>query len=177
MIHTGNHFTRILAIDLCNRGVGFVVLEGPHRLIDWGVKLVRPRDKPDEPELSHVRTLIRLYAPHALVAEDMDAPGCRRRGRAVQLTRAVCKLAKTLDLNVHTVSATAVKTAFAQDGANTKTQIAAAVALRVPALMRHLPPLRKAWMSEDYRFSLFDATAFLLTYLCEHESIELFPNS
>lgn len=165
MNHTGNHFTRILAIDLCNRGVGFVVLEGPHRLLDWGVKLVRPGDKPDDPELTHVRMLTRLYAPHAIVAEDMDAPGCRRRGRAVRLTRAVCKLAKTFDLNVHTVSATAVKTAFAQDGANTKAQIAAAVALRFPALMRHLPPLRKPWMSEDYRFGIFDAAAFLITHL------------
>lgn len=174
MNHTGNHFTRILAIDFCNRGVGFVVLEGPHHLIDWGVKRVRPGDKPDDPELAYVRTMIRLYAPHALIAEDMDAPGCRRRGRAVRLTRAVCKLAKTLDINVHTVSATAVKTAFAQDGANTKAQTAAAVALRFPALMRHLPPLRKPWMSEDYRFSIFDAAAFLITYLRDGNSFD-FP--
>ncbi|MBX3177721.1 MAG: hypothetical protein KF886_10195 [Candidatus Hydrogenedentes bacterium] len=121
-----------------------------------------------------MRTLIRLHAPHALVAEDMDAPGCRRRGRAVRLTRAVCKLAKTLDINVHTVSATAVKTAFAQDGANTKVQIAAAVTLRFPALMRHLPPLRKPWMSEDYRFSIFDAAAFMITHVHGGNSID-FP--
>lgn len=29
---------RVLAIDPSTRGFGFAVLEGPNRLIDWGVK-------------------------------------------------------------------------------------------------------------------------------------------
>lgn len=177
MNHAGNHYTRILAIDLCNRGVGFLVLEGHHRLIDWGVKLVRPRDKPDDPELIHVRTLIRLYAPHGFVAEDMDAQGCRRRGRSVRLTRAACNLAKALDLNVYKVSTTTVKNTFTRDGASTKAQIAAAVALRFPTLIRHLPPLRKPWMSEDYRFSIFDAASFLIAHLRDGRSIDFLFDS
>jgi len=35
---------RVLAIDPSTRGFGFAVLEGPSRLIDWGVKETRSKN-------------------------------------------------------------------------------------------------------------------------------------
>ena len=36
---------RVLAIDPSTRGFGFAVLEGPNRLIDWGVKETKTEQK------------------------------------------------------------------------------------------------------------------------------------
>ena len=55
---------RILSIDICNRGVGFVVLESPGRLVDWGVK--QSSTASDGSEVSRVDALLRLYRGPAL---------------------------------------------------------------------------------------------------------------
>lgn len=173
MRHTQSDACRILAIDLHTRGVGFVVLEKPDLLVDWGVRQVRPKTKPADPELKHVAALLERYDPHVVVVEDVDAPGCRRRARAKRLTRAIQDLAQTLSTPVTRYSWKTVRSHFGSAGAYTKAQIAAAVALRFSQLVRHLPPLRKPWMSEDYRFSIFDAAAFALTYLHEQDATDV----
>ncbi len=75
---------RILAIDPASRGFGFAVLEGPRRLIDWGVKSARV-DK-DKRCLKLIEDLIERYEPDVIV-EDYAGKGSRRcrsyRGRCV----------------------------------------------------------------------------------------------
>lgn len=165
MKHIQVDAVRILAIDFCNRGLGFVVVEDRVRLVDWGVKRVRPEGDVRDEALAHIQRLFRLYGPRALVIEDVDDLGSRRRGRAVALTRAAHELAREAGVPVHRVRSSAVRKVFAFDGAQNKAQIATAVALQFPPLIQHLPPPRKPWMSEDYRFSIFDAAAFLITHL------------
>jgi hypothetical protein len=58
-----------------------------------------------------------------------------------------------------------IKRAFAKSGASTKQQIAVAIANRFPELAPRLPRFKKAWMSEDYRISIFDAVGLALTFL------------
>jgi len=57
-----------------------------------------------------------------------------------------------------------VKKVFAVFRANTKHEIAHAVAQQLPELAPRLPRFRKPWMSEDYRMAIFDAAALALTY-------------
>jgi len=49
-------------------------------------------------------------------------------------------------------------------GVTNKRQLAEAIAARIPAFERYLPPPRKPWMSEDSRMNLFDAAALALTF-------------
>ena len=55
-----------------------------------------------------------------------------------------------------------VRAAFAHCGAFSKHEIAGAIAKQLPDLSHLQPPIRKPWMSEDYRENIFDAFALAL---------------
>jgi hypothetical protein len=65
---------------------------------------------------------------------------------------------------VRSFSRVKVKLVFSESGAQTKQEIAVAIAKRFPELAPRLPRFRKPWMSEDYRMSIFDAVGFGLTF-------------
>lgn len=156
---------RILGIDPIARGFGFVVLEHPWTLLDWGVKDVR--DDKEVTTLAKVRDLVNLYHPSVLVLEDCTAPGSRRGLRIVHLTDVIAEEARKLDLPVAPVSAVQVQRTFAPMGARTKRQMIRVIIAQFPALELWKPPVRKTWMSEDPRTAIFDAAAFALAYLDE----------
>lgn len=154
---------RILAIDPTSRGFGFVVIEGPTRLVDWGVKSLR-RNK-DEATLLAVADLFQLYRPVVLVVEDCADPRSRRRKRARGILRDVRALAATRGVTSRIISIPQVRAVFAKAGAKTKHEIAGVIAARFPELARHRPRRRKPWMSEDERMAMFDAAALAMTLI------------
>ncbi len=153
---------RILAIDPSTRGFGFVVMEGPESLIDWGVKGTRKNK--NEHCLHMVAVLIDRYLPDVVVVEDFAARGSRRCQRVQELICRIQKLASEKGIKIREVSPAEVKRTFAETNAATKHQISSAIAARLPALVPRLPPYRKPWMCEDYRMSIFDAASFALTF-------------
>jgi Holliday junction resolvasome RuvABC endonuclease subunit len=153
---------RVLAIDPSTRGFGFVVLEGPNRLIDWGVKETKVNK--NAKSLMLIDDLIDRYQPNVIVVEDYSAKGSRRCRRVAELIDEISKLALRRKVKVSSFSRADVKQAFAESGATTKQEIAIGIAKRFPELSPRLPRFRKPWMSEDYRMSIFDAVAFGLTF-------------
>lgn len=154
---------RVLAIDLSSRGFGFIVLEGPTVPVDWGTRQVNRVDKASS-TVARVRDLIQVYRPHVLVLEDAAAPRSRRCARVRALLDDVAMQARTLRVRVVVVRVISVRTLFSASGATTKHLIAGVVAERLPELAPLRPPLRKPWMREDERMSVFDAAAFALAY-------------
>ena len=67
-------------------------------------------------------------------------------------------------IDVQQVSKTAIRDTFSCVGAVTKHEIAHAIAMQIPAFAAKMPPVRKPWMSQDSRQSLFDAVALALAY-------------
>ena len=158
---------RVLAIDPTSRGFGFVVMESPATLIDWGVKSVRPKEV--STILKKVSELIRLYRPETLILED---PKNSRRCRRIQnLLAKISELARPEGLKPRFISNSRIKKVFLIFGAVTKHQTAQVIAKQVPELAPRLPRYRKPWMSEDYRMSIFDATALALCYLYSNATI------
>lgn len=153
---------RVLALDPFARGFGFVVLEGPENLIDWGMK--EARKNKTARSLEQTAALIEHYQPDVVVVENVTNKSCRRRSRVQELIQEILALAASRQVRVSSVSRQAVKTAFAHAGVQTKDAIADVVAQRLPELARRRPPLRKSWMSEDERMSIFDAAAFTLAF-------------
>jgi Holliday junction resolvasome RuvABC endonuclease subunit len=153
---------RVLAVDPCSRGFGFAVLEGPQRLIDWGVRGVHDMEK-NSVCLREVAEMIQSYQPDAIVIENYGASGSRRCLRVRGLLKRIRELGVRRRIKVRTLSRLRVRQTFGQDARN-KHQIAVAIGARFPELAPHVPPYRKCWMSEDYRMSIFDAVAFALTY-------------
>ena len=155
---------RVLAVDPSTRGFGFAVLEGPERLVDWGVKETKV-DK-NKRTLKLVEDLIDRYKPTVIVVEDYEGKGSRRCRRIQGLINDISKLAAKRNIKVRSFSRVKVKQAFSESGASNKYEIAVTIANRFPELAPRLPRFRKPWMSEDYRMSIFDAVAFGIAFFC-----------
>jgi hypothetical protein len=142
--------------------VGFVVLEGPQHLIDWGLKEAR-QDKQSR-GLRHVEQLIEMYLPDVLVIEAIQDPRCRRCPRVRELLQKMSQLAAEKKLKTRSFSRRAVQATFSEVSPVTKDEVMNALVARLPELTAWRPPLRKPWMSEHSRASIFDAAALALTY-------------
>ena len=153
---------RVLAIDPGTRGFGFVVLEGPCSLVDWGTKEVKT-DKHTR-SLQKIGALIDTYQPDVMVIEDIADKTCRRCPRVRELLRGVSQLAWEKKIKMRKFSCLKVRHAFSEVQAVTKHEVTGVITARFPELAPWQPPLRKAWMSEDERQAVFDAMAFALTF-------------
>jgi len=157
----------VAAISPSPHGFGYVVFEGPQKLVDWGVRDIR-QDK-NRQSLEKVRDLVGWYSPDVLVLENCTVPASRRSARIKRLTRAVLRLAQRQKLTTRSYARAEIKAAFAEIGAKTRYEIAQAIAEQVPDLGLWLPPPRKIWQSEDPRMSIFDAASLASAFF--HEGV------
>ncbi|PKO18723.1 hypothetical protein CVU37_04875 [candidate division BRC1 bacterium HGW-BRC1-1] len=155
--------SRVLAIRPFCRGFGFVLLEGPRFLLDWGVREAARTGKNCICR-SKIDILIQHYQPDCLLVEDTTATGCRRCPRVRHLLRSTISSARRKQLRVATLSLAQVKAAFASEQAITRHDRARVIARYLPELLGRMPPKRKPWMSDDSRLSIFDAAALALTF-------------
>lgn len=153
---------RVLAVYPVSGGFGFVVFEGPDNLIDWGLKSTR--HNVSVRGLALMKELISRYAPDVVVTETLSGENSRRGRRVKHLVSRIAKLAPQLEIWVESVSRSYVRNWFAQAGATTKHQIAVTIAKQFPELYYSLPKLRKPWMSEDSRMSIFEAASLALSF-------------
>jgi len=153
----------VLSIYPFSRGFAFVLFEGPQSPFDWGVKEVKEKHK-NTKTLAEIKKIVDRYRPEVLVIEDMAGRDTRRTSRIRKLYRMLIHFAATEYVDLHRCSKAEVKACFASVGARTKYEIAKAIATQLPAFVHRMPRLRRVWMSEDPRQSLFDAAALGLTY-------------
>lgn len=151
---------RVLAVDPIHKGFGYVVIEAPGLLVDWGVAHVRgPKHSGC---LRRLGELVEQYAPDVVVIED-PAVDSHRWARVRRLLQDIREWGEERGLRVRMLSRRRVRRVFGRWNARTKEEIAAAVAARFPELADRLPPHRKCYMSEDLRMSIFDAAALAVT--------------
>ena len=152
----------VLALSPSPRGFAFVLFEGPTTPFDWGIKDLRGGDKSSR-TLAAMQRLIVEYHPKAILIEEVDRYS-RRGPRIRDLLSSVEVFGKKEGVAVFRYGRRDIRKVFANDGARTRPEIAKAIADRVSALAPRLPPLRKLWMSEDPRQSLFDAAALATVF-------------
>ena len=155
------HGALILAVYPNVNGLGYAVFERHLGPVDWGMKTARKSKHATM--LRHAAWLMRLFSPAAIIlpVRTTVMAGSRRLQKiAVEIE----KLATSCGTAVYWYSRTDIKAAFAQYGAESKDAIARAIAGLLPEFEQHVPPVRKIWMSEDYRMVLFDAVALAMTY-------------
>ena len=153
----------VLSIYPFSRGFAFVLFEGPESPFDWGVKEIKEKHK-NTKTLDAIKRLIDRYRPEVLVIEDTIGKETRRTSRIRKLYRMLVHLAATEYVELRRITKTEVKACFLSVGASTKYEIAKAIATQIPAFVHRMPPIRKPWMSEDPRQSLFDAAALGIAY-------------
>ena len=161
----------VLAIYPMTRGIAFTMMKSPLAPIDWGIKGAQGPDK-NAAFLKRVARLLDSNQPDVVVLEDPTSARLRRSSRIGRLTRAIERLAEDQVIDVRRYSRATVQECFGQFGARTRYEVAMAIATRVPAFERFLPPPRKLWMSEDARMGIFRAAALALTYYDSRRRIE-----
>lgn len=157
---------RILSIDPISRGFAYVVLEGPERLIDWGVTYASGISK--HSFLERLKELMNEYQPDLLVSQRYGTRHGRRNTRANAILHRLEAFADSTSIPLRTVSRAEVHSAFR--GVANKYEIAKVLVRFFPELETRLPRYRKPWMCEDERMNVFDALSFVFTVLQSPEA-------
>lgn len=166
----------MLSIYPTTRGFAFALFEGPESPVDWGIKAVRGSMK-NSHTLDQVQELFERYEPDVVIIENTDENGSRRSARIRRLYRSLGHLASSRSAGVHCYSRDDIRKIFASVGAATKYEIAKAIATQMPAFSHRLPRVRKLWLSEDPRQSLFDALALGAVYYSRIEEGRIDSNN
>jgi hypothetical protein len=155
--------TRVLALDLHPRRFGYVVLEGPARLLDWGVRSHRHKgNSADVLIRRRLRPLLEQWRPSILVLRDGLSMTQRPRQRRNRLLEQIATEARN-----HRVLVRILKKRPGTDQGKrlTKCENARRVAEQFSVLQWKIPPKRNPWESEDYRMSIFTAATLAMTQL------------
>jgi len=148
-------FTRILTLDMHPRGFGYVVVESPSRLLDWGVCRSYRKTK-RHPEVlvgGRLRPLLKMWLPDIVVTRIGE-----RRGKDVR------KLFRQIRKEVDGRAFVAMKSSGNPLLGRSKYKRAGEIAARFPEIGWKLPSKRKPWESEHYSMSIFEALAVAVAY-------------
>jgi hypothetical protein len=159
---------RVLAVDPFSRGVGFAVLEGPDRLIDWGLRTTVRADNAKSARV--IDKLVDRFRPDVLALEDWESAGSRRCVRVKILLDRVAADEGTRVL-VRFIARRDVRAIGPLPQTGTKRGRACFLADRFPELQPFLPPVRKLWMPENDRMAIFDAVGFAVACLPKRPGI------
>ena len=144
-----------MALDIRRRSFAFAIFEGPNNLLDSGARSFRTGlNKVHVSPRQKLAVLIDDFNPSALV---IRARNTNARDRKSIIDQALRRESIDRRVPIRFVTRPTIIRAF--HGNDRKYAIAVALAERFPALAAKLPPKRKCWQSEDYRMSIFDATA------------------
>lgn len=170
------HSSRILAVDIRSRRLGYAIFEMSGQLLDSGVARHASR------EIAAVRIagLCKAFRPSFIVLRKESLRSGRRYPRTNTIRRAVRKEAKRRSIAIVTLGERTVRNWFRQRGSIGKHAIASFLANRFPELSWKVPPRRKPWQPEPWSLCFFDAVA--LGVVCvhlnfaEHEIASSFPS-
>ena len=156
--HEPDDTSRVLSLDIRSRRVGYVVFEGPWRLLDWGV--IRLHE-------GRVQSLLDTFEPSVIVLRQIARGSIRDRSIVRTAVRVIRRKAKSASIALMPMSWTQIIRLFRQDVAPTKAEIAGIIAECFPELANRLPPPRKPWKGEHWNMCLFDSVALGLAFLCD----------
>lgn len=151
----------IFALHANARGFGYVVFDGPFAPHDWGTVIAKG-DK-NSVCLRKLEKMLDRFTPETLILEEARSVA-NRSDRIARLYKAVAALCHGRSIDVAVYRLGSIKSCFASIGAQTRQEIAEAVARQLPALDHRVPKPRKPWQSESRRMPMFCAAALALTH-------------
>jgi len=151
---------RLLAVEVRSRRIGFVVLEGPSRLLDWGVRDCScPTRRLHKVVVKRLRPLLCHYRPFAVVMRRENQHVSQTATRLRISISAIRREARRYGVEFRLLKPKARKHFFAQLRRAAKHQIAQLIGELFEELSWKVQPQRKAWDSEKYNMVILDAAA------------------
>jgi len=168
---------RVLALNVHPRSFGFVVFEGPNRILDWGVRSFRTGSNAVKiPAATKFLALLDEFRPSAVIIGERLT---RRTAKQTRMLATIERQARSRRIPVKCISRRDVNRAFIGFESN-KYEVASALARQFPDLAVRLPPKRKCWQSENYQMGIFDAAAlgvaYFVRYRERHSNVSLERN-
>jgi hypothetical protein len=161
---------RVLAIDLHPRRFGYVVVESPRKLLDWGVRSYHCNGNPVDVLIQRgLKPLLALWRPAVILIRGPRQTQSRQKPLRERLLKGVIAEARTHRARVQILT----KRPTDRTDRLTKYECARAAVQLFPVLTRRLPPKRKPWESEHYSMSLFEALAVAVQYPDHRSQSEL----
>lgn len=158
---------RILAIDVRRTRFGYVLFEGPNRLLDWGASSVSPKLQGRAAlETARKRIVPLLGRCHPMVIV-IKRPRRTKTGKSSTqgpILRTIIQEAVILKLSVSFVRLKEIFELFRGFHCRNKDDISEILAERFPELMARLPRRRGKWGVERPGMVIFDAVAAGVTY-------------
>lgn len=151
-----------LAIYPNTRGFGYICLENPQSLIDWGMMTCRPLS--NSKILKQVASMLDYFNPTLLIVQDPDNKYSRQGYRVAQLIETIQEKAEERNIKIVSYTREQIRNVFSSFGATTKHEIASKLLQWFPELMPRAPKVRKLWMKEDYNMGIFDALSLAITH-------------
>lgn len=152
----------VFAVHPTSRGFAWMLFESAHRPVAWA--LVHARAGRNKHLVGRFEALIEKYEPAVVVLEAFDERQSKRSKRTKELCRMMIHEAEVRAIDTRIFGRDAVKLAFANFGATSRSEIARVIAQHIDGLSHRMPRERKVGNSEDVRQSLFVAAALALTY-------------
>ena len=151
---------RVLAVDPFSRGVGFAVLEGSERLIDWGLRTTGRADNAKAARV--IGKLVDRFRPDVLALENWESAGSRRCVRVKMLLDRIAA-DEGRRVPVRFIARRDIRAIGPLPQTGTKRGRACFLAERFTELHAFLPPVRQPWMPEDPKMAIFDAVGFAVS--------------
>jgi hypothetical protein len=160
--------SRVLAIAVRHRRIGFAAIERPNLLLDSGARTYKTAA--NIPQI--LVPLFSISMPTIVVARRPDHGLLQHRNSVESILRILCQECASRSIPFEIVDLQDVRGAFREVG-RAKEQIAEAVARTFPELQWCLPPKRRErpWVSEGWNTVRFDAVAAGLAYLARDEEM------
>jgi hypothetical protein len=156
---------RLLALEIRPQKFGFVVFEGPTRLLDWGVRsYVGPRAHCRATLKKRIQTLLDSYAPVSVVMRWRNGSSRKQREAIRTAVQTIGIDARSGSIKLRSLNTRAIQQFFAMHGCATKHEIASLLGKRFEELSWKVPKRRKPWHCESYHTCMFDAAATGMTF-------------
>ena len=152
----------VLAVHPTSKGFGWVLFEGPHSPVVWGIASAK-RNR-NATSMRRFESLLNQYQPAVVVLEEFAQNKSRRGDRIQELSQTMSGFARNRDIAVAVYSREAVGRLVAGDKAAKRHAIAEAVCQQFGIFRLRMPKKRDLWQSEDSRQCLFDAVALAMTH-------------
>lgn len=151
---------RLLALEIRASRLGFVVLEGPARLLDWGVRSFGEQNQRIVSTVSdRITTLLAFHNPLVVVVRVRKYHTDIQNKKFLAILAVIKAETRRNSKELCVLTTRQVQNHFALRGQVTKHDIAASLANQFEELSWKLPRRRKAYQSEAPAMLVFDALA------------------
>lgn len=143
-------------------GYGFVYMDSPRKLLDYGAVRINPIS--NRRVMERIKRSVDYFRPSIVIVQDPDGKSSRTGRRVRQLIEKIIAYAAELNLPVVQYSRDQIKEVFEQFGAVTKYEIAQVLLKEFKELTLKAPQQRKLWTSEHRYMSIYDSLSLTMTW-------------